>query len=103
MMIDEKAQQLSSSLAAGVNDILRKAIIAHTGCETIDLVDLARRGRLAKFTDGTEVFSYDGVDLIRFWPVRFCPPSDRDCYRLRLVQDYQLLATGQGPVEAQRR
>lgn len=92
MMIDEQARQMSRSLAGGVDDILRKAIIAHTGSEAIDLTDLARRGRLAKFPDGTEVFSYDGVDLIRFWPVRFCQSSDSDCYRLRAVQDYQLLS-----------
>lgn len=90
-MISEKAEALSISLAAGVDDILRKAIVTHTGSETIDLVELARHGRLAKFPDGTEIFSYDGVDLIRFWPCRFIHSHDKHCYRMRAVRNYQLL------------
>lgn len=53
--------------------------------------DVARLGRVARFPDGSMVFSYGGVDLIRLWPVQVATKVENGSTVLTATRQYEML------------
>lgn len=91
-MIDpEMPNKLSRSVASQGENVVGRAILLHTGDEEISLVDVARLGRVARFPDGSMVFSYGGVDLIRLWPVQVATKVENGSTVLTATRQYEML------------
>lgn len=90
-IIEEKTRELSQGIATQDNNILRKAILRHTGGAELVMADVARLGRVARFPDGSEVFSYGGVDMIRFWPVQVSTKVEGISNIVTATRQYEML------------
>lgn len=86
------ADQTSRAMAGKMDDEIRTAILRHTGESEIVLADVARLGVQKIMPDGTIVFAYDGVDLLRFWPIEFHTDNSGDAFKVTVSQKFQKLA-----------
>ena len=68
-MIEElTGQELARKVAKFKDDMMMDAIKARVG-DDIVVYDVVSRAKIDVFQDGVEVFSFDGVPLIRFYPM----------------------------------
>lgn len=87
----KKSQELSRSIAAHGDNVVRRAILLHTGADEVVMADVSRLGSVAWLPDGSEVFSYDGVELIRLWPVQLSTKIENGSTVVTASRQYQML------------
>lgn len=86
----QKGHSLSRGVATEGDEIVRRAILLHTGKDVV-MTDVARLGRVARFNDGTVVFSYGGIDLIRLWPMQVKTIHENGLTVMKASQQYEML------------
>ena len=70
---------------------IKVAIRRHTGQDEISMIDVRRLGAMRAYPDGTEVFSYDGVDLVAFQPLEVKYDTTLAGTTVRLSRKHRLL------------
>lgn len=64
--IQEKTEQLAYGVAAKKEALIKKAISHAVGNDDWSIKDITSRGLFRVLTDKTEIFCFDGIDLIHF-------------------------------------
>lgn len=85
---------LAKQVARETDDLIFKAIddFVDDGFSSIQtLHDISRRGHMTCMPDGTEIFAYDGVALIKFWPVILGTQVEAGYYTVKASRKYQKL------------
>ena len=90
-MIADITREIARVSASSTDDLISAAILRQTGQPEIILADLARLGCRKVLPDGTEVFAYDGVDLVRFWPMDVQTGLSPTGFKVTASRQYQLL------------
>jgi hypothetical protein len=85
-MMEKIMEQVAESVDAQ-KDQLMMAAITHQIGEEWDLDQIKDRGEIKVFPDKTELFSFDGVDLISFRPPEFVLEGNS----IKTLFDYKLL------------
>ena len=83
--------QITRSPADKTDAVIRSAILKQSGKTELVLADVARFGVLKIYPDGTEIFAYDGLDLIRFFPIEISTVETKGKTTLTAKRNYQLL------------
>ena len=68
-MIDEQIKQISFSMCEQKEEEIKKAITHVIGRDNWTIEELKGRGSINIYPDKTELFVFDGVDLLRFYPI----------------------------------
>lgn len=90
-MIEEKYQDVAKALAADSDELLRAAILRHTGQGDVVAADIKRFGVMKQLPDRSQIFAYDGVDLVRIWPVEVTTGLEGLRVMLRATRRYQVI------------
>ena len=64
--VGDKAEQLAHGMAAQKEALIKKAIDHAVGDNDWGIKDITSRGLFRVLSDKTEIFCFDGIDLIHF-------------------------------------
>lgn len=68
---DEITRKTASQIADSFDQVIFEAVDKVTDSRRLSASEMMRRGSVARMPDGTEVFSFDGVEMVRFHPLEF--------------------------------
>ncbi|MCP4209756.1 MAG: hypothetical protein GY767_22325 [Shimia sp.] len=89
---DTLIRQAAEKSACHYDEVVRSAILRVTGKDHLVMADVARLGVLkVMMASGTEVFAYDGVDLVEFFPMTFETVQDGVATKLVVSRKYRVL------------
>ena len=83
----DAASRLAESFTAQKEKVIKDALTYKTGISGWRVEDLENRGELKTAPDKTEVFSFDGEDLVFFGSLK----TEINDGVLTITQDYKLL------------
>ena len=86
----EAIKQLTSNMAASKDKIIKQAIDAVIGKDWI-ISDLTGRGEFLILPDKTEIFKFDGMELIHFMVQRTEIDDSKSGMSVNSIQDYRFL------------
>lgn len=89
--LSEVQKNTSRNLQREKDMVILKAIESRLGCE-FDIVDLAGRLCVVTYSNGSEIYQVDGVDVILFHPPRVDFSECNGVYSANSNQSYQLFA-----------
>jgi hypothetical protein len=88
--IKDVSSRMTEEMSSKINATLADLIVDLTG-SPIDLNEVKRLGLLIKESDGSEVYTYDGVPLLRMWPAKVSHERDSHGFTVKVVQNYQVM------------
>lgn len=88
----EQTKQLAHNLAAQKEKLIKDAI-THLIGDDWSIADVTGRGKFYLLPDKTEIFNFDGVDLIHFLHNRTEVDDSKTGMFMRAVTDYRLFYT----------
>ena len=83
--------KLAGQVVKEKDKLIKDAISHKIGSENWSITDIANRGEMSILPDKTEVFSFDGQELIRFWPATTKTVCSGTGFSGTAEQKYQLL------------
>lgn len=89
-VFEQKTMQLAHELASQKESVIKAAIKHHIGKNWTD-TDITGRGEFTVLPDGTEIFSFDGCELIHFYHTKVEMNDLLDGTSMRAVTAYRLL------------
>lgn len=89
-MFDEEIKTVANSMALQNERLVRNAICHQIGYHW-DQSDLIKRGSYRMFPNGSKFFSFDGVNLIQFFPIRSEVKTKDSIITLTITQPYKIL------------
>ena len=89
-MIDQMISDMAEGVIAQKEEQIKAAIDYMIG-EPWSINDIAGRGEMKIYPDKTEVFVFDGVELIRFYPIETITEQKGISTFFKLKQPYELL------------
>lgn len=89
-LLSEKRKQLASAMAASKDKLIRQAINSLIG-EDWCIRDLTGRGEFLILPDKTEIFKFDGMELIHFMIPRTEIDYSKAGMVVNSVQEYRFL------------
>ncbi len=68
--MEEIIKQVLMDAASQKETFIKEAINKVLGTDDWDMIDIARRGEIKILPDKTEIFTFDGIDLLHFGPIK---------------------------------
>ena len=90
-LIGQLTSRLTTRLARKKEILLKNAISYKIGNYDWDIADLTSQGEIKISPDGTEIFAFDGQDLIHFGHLRIEADNTVPGYGMKAIQEYRLL------------
>lgn len=90
--LEQKTMQLAHGLAVQKESLIKSAI-EHCIGKDWTIAEITGRGEFNIQPDNTEIFSFDGRELIHFYHTRTEVDSSHKGIFMRVVIDYRLLYT----------
>jgi hypothetical protein len=85
-------QVIAESLVISRDNLMRDAVSRFIGASDWELEAILGRGHLYKLPDGSEIFSFDGVELLKFRPLETKTTIDRNgAVHVTAEQPYEIL------------
>lgn len=91
MITEMIIEKLAIGMVAQKENIIKDAITHAIGDDKWEMTDVAGRGHLRTLPDKTEIFSFDGVDLVALWPMKTEIGYDGTEPQMKAVQEFRLL------------
>ena len=88
----EQTEEIVKNMVSQKDGIISTAISESAG-EGWTMADIRNRGVLKRMPDGTEIFAFDGVDLIQFYDVEFETKTEGFKMIMTAKQNYRILNT----------
>lgn len=87
----EHMEEVTKNMVSQKDEIISTEITKLVG-EGWTMADVKNKGVLKRMPDGTEVFAFDGVDLIQFYDVEFETKTEDFKMLMTAKQRYRLLS-----------
>ena len=91
LVMSEFTGKLTTGLASTKEGLIKAAITHQIGTYQWTISDITGRGEFKILPDKTEIFAFDGVDLIHFGHMRTEVDNGKTGLYMRATQEYQLL------------
>lgn len=88
--MEEFTKQLTGGVVVQKNRLIEDAIISQIGNQW-SVQDIIDRGEIKILPDKTEIFAFDGVDLIHFNHIKTEMDHSRVGVSAKMTQEYRLL------------
>jgi len=88
--MSEKTDQLSHQIVAQKETVIKAGISSVLGDDWM-ISDITGRGSITILPDKTEIFAFDGVDLIHFFHVETSIDHSHTGIMMKATQKYKLL------------
>jgi hypothetical protein len=89
--VEKFTEKIATGLAAKKESEIKRAITHVIGNDEWTIADITGRGAIKILPDKTEIFSFDGVDLIHFGHMRTEIDNKNMGIHMTVVQEYRLL------------
>ncbi|WP_299078630.1 hypothetical protein [uncultured Paraglaciecola sp.] len=82
---------MARSITNKTDELIMSTLKAHTELTEIEIAEVIHRVGKHYYSDGTEVWLFDGVPLIRFWPLQYEDIESKTGWSMKATRSYQLL------------